>query len=123
MIAAQIDEPRRILLEAKTHCHLWLWVVNLLPNICQLMNNTEAGQVLSLPVGYVTQLGFELAMSRVGLCELVGLLKDRPLRRRHQTEENLFTQWVLVRVIGNSKCCQHNLCGLEYHVLDTAHSY
>ena len=83
MIAAHIDEPRRILLDAETHCHLWSWVVNLLPNIRQLMNNTEEGQVLSLPVGYVKQRGFELAMSRVGVCELVGLLKGRPLRRRH----------------------------------------
>ena len=63
MIAAHIDEPRRLLLEAETHGHLWSWVVNLHSNIRQLRNNTEAGQALSLPVGYVTQLGFELATS------------------------------------------------------------
>ena len=35
----------------------------------------------------------------------------------------LFTQQALVRVIGNSKCCQQFLGGREYRVLDKAHSY
>ena len=106
MIAAHIDEPSRLLLEAETHGHLWSWVLKLFSNIRQFGNNTEAGQVPSLPVGCATQLGAELATSRM-LSSVGGESVDGPsIGRQHQTVELLFTQQALVRVIANSECCQ-----------------
>ena len=125
MIAAHVDEPRRLLLEAETHGRLWSWVVSLHSNIRQLRNNAEEGQVLTLPVGYVMRLGFELATSWMGLCGCWVLLKGRQLGRTCSIKRWswLFTLQALVRVIGNSKCCQQFLGGREYRVLDKAHSY
>ena len=125
MIAAHIDEPRRLLLEAETHGHLWSWVVNLHSNICQLRNNTEAGQALSLPVGYVSHAtGVRAYHVMNGALWVLGLVEGPSIGtcdiRRWSW---LFTQQALVRVIGNSKCCQQFLGGREYRVLDKAHSF
>ena len=123
MIAAHIDEPRRLLLEAETHGHLWSWVVNLHSNFVSFGIILRRARSSVFQWDMSRNWGSSLPRHEWG-SRLVGLVEGPSIGTcSFRRWSWLFTQQALVRVIGNSKCCQQFLGGREYRVLDKAHSH